>query len=82
MTARTPAPRNGIAGVLLVFSIAALLTGLGFDLGAGAHIQFWIADQPGAAAAMGVASAVCAVVLARLMRLVLARESSDAGADA
>src|SRR5262249_49168093 len=83
MIARTPPPKSGIAGVLLVFCIAALLAGIGFDLGAGARTRFWIGDQVGAAAAIGGAAAVFAVIAARVARLALGRsqESSDASAD-
>jgi hypothetical protein len=77
-------PKSGLTGVLLVFCIAALLAGLGFDFGAGARAKFWIGDQAGAAAAIGIAGAVFAIVAARAARLLLGRSdrSGDAGADA
>jgi hypothetical protein len=82
MIARAPPPKSGITGVLLVFCIAAVLAGLGFDFGAGAHTTFWIGDQPGAAAAIGVAAAVFAVIAARVARILLGRTQGgdDAGA--
>ncbi|MGD9982177.1 MAG: hypothetical protein AB7H66_15190 [Hyphomonadaceae bacterium] len=84
MSARTPPPKSGITGVLLVFCIAAVLAGLGFDFGAGARTDFWIGDQTGAAAAIGLATAVFAVVASRVARIVFGRVqgSSDAGPDA
>ncbi|MGQ0533152.1 MAG: hypothetical protein ACT4OF_10760 [Caulobacteraceae bacterium] len=82
MIAKSPPRKNGIAGMLFVFCLAAFLAGIGFDLGAGAHASFWIGDQTGAAAAIGVASAVFAVVAVRAARAVLGRrqEGGDAGA--
>jgi hypothetical protein len=73
--------RSNLTGVLVVFCVAALIAGIGFDFGAGAHPGFWIGDQVGAAAAIGVAGAVFAVVVARVMRLLLGRKegSGDAG---
>lgn len=82
MITRTPPPKSGISGVLLVFCIAAVLAGLGFDFGTGAHTKFWIGDQAGAATAIGVAGAVFAVVAARVARILLGRAQGgdDAGA--
>jgi hypothetical protein len=82
MITRAPPPKSGITGVLLVFCVAAVLTGLGFDFGAGAHTKFWIGDQPGAATAIGVAAAVFAVVAARVARIVLGRAQGDNDAGA
>lgn len=81
MNTRPPPRKSGVTGVLLVFCIAALLAGLGFDAGAGAHPSFWIGDQIGAAAAIGVAGAVFAILAARLVRAALGRKvgSRDAG---
>ena len=66
-----PPPRSGVTGLLLVFSIAALLAGLGFDLIGGSRMRFWIGDQPAAAAAVGVAGVLFAVIAAHAMRFVL-----------
>lgn len=83
MIARAPPPKSGIAGVLLVFCVASVLAGIGFDFGADAHPNFWIGDQVGAAAAVGAGTAVFAVVAARLAIFVLGRAqgSSDARTD-
>lgn len=84
MSRASPPQRSGVTGLLLVFSIAALIAGLGFDLGAGSRVRFWIGDQPASAAAIGVASVLFAVLAAHAARLVLARrkpaeeESHDA----
>ena len=72
---RTPAPpRGGIAGLLLVFCLAAGAAGLGFDLGLDARPNFWIGAQPGAAAALGVGAAVFAILGARGAQLLLGRQ--------
>lgn len=80
-----PQPRSGITGLLLVFSVTALLLGLGFDLGAGSRVRFWIGDQPAAAAAIGVAGVLFAVIAAHAARALFVsrrkleeEESSDA----
>jgi hypothetical protein len=84
MIARPPSSKSGVTGVLLVFCVAALAAGLGFDFGLGAHPDFWIGDQAGASAAIGIAGAAFAIVGARLARAILGRkgEGGDAGADA
>lgn len=69
-----PPQRSGIAGVLFVFCLAALIAGLGFDLGTGARTHFWIGDQPGAAAAIGVVAALFALAAAHVARLLLGRK--------
>jgi hypothetical protein len=86
MNSLNPSPRSGITGLLAVFCFAALLAGIGFDLGAGARAHFWIGAQPAAAAALGIAAAVAAVLVSRLARAVLSRgqrqeRSRDARAD-
>jgi hypothetical protein len=81
MITRSPAKKSAVAGVLLVFFIAALIAGIGFDLGAGAHPSFWIGDQVGAAGAVGAGSAAFAIIAARLAWAVLGRRQGgdDAG---
>ncbi len=85
MTKPLPQPRSDATGLLLVFSIAALLLGLGFDLGMGSRGRFWIGDQPAAATAIGVAGVLFAVLAAHAARAVFVsrrkhedEESSDA----
>jgi len=73
MTKRAPPPRSAIAGVLLVFCLAALAAGLSFDIGLGARARFWIGDQPAAATAVGVAAVLLAIGAALLGRFVLGR---------
>lgn len=75
--------RNAASGVLLVICIAALIAGLAFDLIDGAHASFWIANQAGAAAAIGASGAVFAVLAWRGVRLTFGRgeEGGDASAD-
>lgn len=74
MTNRAPPQRSAISGVLLVFCLAALIGGLGFDLVLGARSNFWIADQPAAATAIGVAAALFAIGAGLLGRLFLGRK--------
>jgi hypothetical protein len=66
-------PRSGLTGVLFVFCLAALLAGLGFDVAGEARTSFWIGAQPGAAAMIGVAAVVFAVVAARLAQILFTR---------
>jgi len=68
-----PAPRSGVTGLLFVFCLTALIVGLGFDLGAGARLKFWIGDQPGAAAAIGAAVVLFVVVATHAARFALGR---------
>lgn len=77
-----PPQRSGIIGLLFVFALTALIVGLGFDLGAGARLRFWIGDQPLAAAAVGGAAVLFSVFAAQAGRVLLGRKgegSSDAG---
>jgi hypothetical protein len=85
MSKRTlPPQRSGVTGLLFVFCLTALLVGLGFDLGAGARMRFWIGDQPAAAAAVGVAAVLFGVLAAQAGRALFGRRrkadegSSDA----
>lgn len=85
MSRTLPPPRSGITGLLFVFCLTALVLGLGFDLGLGARVRFWIGDQPAAAAAVGVAAVLFAILAAQAARFMLGRRkqpdegSSDAG---
>ena len=74
------AARSGITGLLFVFCLTALIVGLGFDLGAGARLKFWIGDQPGAAAAIGAAVVLFVVVATHAARFALGRrQKADEG---
>ncbi len=77
---RTPSQRNGAFGVLLVFCLTAFIGGLGFDVGAGARVRFWIGDQPAAAAAVGIAAALFMVLAAYGARVMLDRWKSHEAA--
>lgn len=81
-----PPPRSTIVGVLFVFSLTALIAGLGFDLAGGARLRFWIGDQPAAAAAVGGAAVLFAILCAQAGRAMLDRRrkpgSRDAGSHA
>ncbi|MBP6688930.1 MAG: hypothetical protein KA153_02975 [Hyphomonadaceae bacterium] len=81
---KTSTPRSGVTGVLFVFCLAALIAGLAFDLAGGVRVHFWIGDQPGAAAAVGVAVVLFVVLAGQAARFVLGRwdrvtEGSDDG---
>lgn len=83
MSRTLPPPRSGITGLLLVFCITALLVGVGFDLGAGARLRFWIGDQPAAAMAVGVAAVLFAILAAQVARVALGRrQQKDEAGDA
>lgn len=66
-------PRSGVTGLLWVFCLTALLVGLGFDVFGGARVTFWIADQPGAAAAVGAAAVLFVVLATHAARFALGR---------
>lgn len=83
MSRTLPPPRSGITGLLFVFCLAALLLGLGLDLGLGARLKFWIGDQPAAATAVGVAAVLFAIFAAQAARFALGRaRNTDEGGDA
>jgi len=74
---RPPQSRSGIAGVLFVFCLAALIAGLGFDIGLGARAHFWIGDQPAAATAIGIAATLFAIVASMVGRMLLGRKREE-----
>lgn len=69
--------RSGAFGLLLVFCLTAFIGGIGFDLGAGARVRFWIGDQPAAAGDVGVAAALFMVLIAHAGRLAFDRWRKD-----
>jgi hypothetical protein len=74
MTMRThPPPRNGVKGVIFLVCAAAAAAGLAVDFALGARPEFWLAAQPGAAAAFGVGAALFAALAARVALFVLAK---------
>lgn len=80
-------PPNSAFGPWLVFCAGALLGGLTLDFALGAHGDFWIAEQGGAAAMAGAAVAALCVGLGWLANILFDRKrgaegGDDAGADA
>ncbi|ANP44910.1 hypothetical protein [Candidatus Viadribacter manganicus] len=73
MSKAPPPPRSGVTGLLWVFCATALLIGLGFDLGAGARVKFWIGDQPGSAAAVGATAVLFVLLATQAARFALGR---------
>lgn len=63
--------RGGAAGMVVLFSLAALGAGLGFDFAA-RQSAFWIGAEPGGAAAIGAGAVAFVVLAGRLIRLVFA----------
>jgi hypothetical protein len=73
---RAPPPRGGIAGLVLIFCLAAAVAGLGFDFGADDARSFWIGARPGAAAAIGCGGAVFCVLAGQIARFALGRKDA------
>lgn len=76
-----PSQRSGVFGLLLVFCLTAFIGGIGFDLGAGARLRFWVGDQPAAAGAVGIAATLFMVLIAHAGRIVLNRRKQEEEAD-
>lgn len=74
MTSPNP-PRAGAAGMLILFSLAIGVVGMGFDFGANRARAFWVGAEPGARALIGLVAIVIVVVAAHLLRLTLTRRS-------
>lgn len=72
-----PSPRGGIAGVLLLFCVAAGAAGFAFDLAVRQEPSVWLAAQPGARAAIGGAMAVLAVAASHLLRFLFVRRTRE-----
>lgn len=84
-----PAPpkSTGIAGLMLVFAVAASVGGMLFDVLDNSDSRVGLVAQPGAHAVLGVGIAALAIIAAHALRFVLARRTHDApaaqgGADA
>jgi hypothetical protein len=73
-----PKPR-GIAALMLLFCIVALIVGLGFDFLVGAGGRFSPIAQPGGRAALGVGVAAGIVAVAHVMRMLLGRKPREPG---
>ncbi len=68
-----PPPRGGAAGMLILFSLAIGVVGMGFDFGANRTRAFWVGAEPGARALIGVVAIALMIIAAHLLRLTLAR---------
>jgi hypothetical protein len=82
-----PAPpkTRGIAGLVLLFCVAALIAGVGFDFMIEAGPRVNVIAQPGGRAVLGVGVAAVMVLLAHVMRLALGqrpRANEDGERDA
>lgn len=66
-------------GPWLVICAACLAAGLAFDFSAEHDPAFWIAAEPGAAAAIGAGAAAFSVIAAIVARFVLARRGAAKG---
>lgn len=77
MTKTPPSPRGGIAGLVLLFCVAAGVAGLVFDFSLLRGASAWIAAQPGARAVLGAGVALLMIAAAFLLRLILARREDD-----
>lgn len=76
-----PPPKRGIAGMVLLFCVAALVAGLGFEFLSGDAPRFSVVAQPGGRAVLGVGVVAVLVLLAHAMRALLAVRK-DGGGDA
>lgn len=81
MTTPPHNPRGGIAGVWLLFCIAAGAAGLGFSFLSRGQSDFWIGAQPGGGAALGASAAVFVLIAVRLARVVLRARGDKGGGD-
>ena len=78
MSMRTqPPPRGGSGGPVFLICLAVAATGFVLDFAFGARPHFWIAAQPGGAAAIGAVAAVFAALAARVAQLALSRGSGE-----
>lgn len=76
-----PPQKRGIAAMLLLFCVVALVAGVGFEFIDGASARFSVIAQPGGRAILGVLVACVLVLLAHVMRALLASRK-DGGGDA
>jgi len=76
-----PPPKRGIAAMLLLFCVVALVAGLGFEFLIDTPQRFSVVAQPGGRAVLGVGVVVVLVLLAHGMRFLLSKRD-DGGGDA
>jgi hypothetical protein len=83
MSRKLPPASGGVAGMALLYCLAAGAAGLAFDLLRDAPNAFWFLADPGGRAALGAGAVVCIVLIAHAARLLLARrpQRSEEGRD-
>jgi hypothetical protein len=78
-----PPVKRGIAAMVLLFSLVALISGVGFEMvSPHAGPRFGVITQPGGRAMLGVGAVALLVLVALAMRIVLAvrgQGDGDAG---
>ena len=70
---------TGIGGLAFLFSVVALIAGIGLDAISDADSPFGVATQTGARAVIGVAVAVAVLMLIHGLRFVLRRPADGDG---
>jgi hypothetical protein len=73
-----PPPKRGIAAMMLLFCVVALVAGLGFEFN-NTPPRFSVVAQPGGRAVLGVGVVVILVLLAHGMRLLLTTRERGSG---
>ena len=68
-----PPARGGVAGLFLLLCGASLIVGAAFDFSIDHGPTFWLADEPGGAAAVGAGAAALVIVAGWLGRIALGR---------
>lgn len=74
-----PPPKRGIAAMMLLFCVVALLAGLGFEFLNDTPPRFSVVAQPGGRAVLGVGVVAVLVLLAHGMRLLLTARERGGG---
>jgi hypothetical protein len=74
-----PPPKRGIAAMLLLFCVVALVAGLGFEFLVETPARFSVIAQPGGRAVLGIGVVAVLVLLAHAMRAVLAVREEGGG---
>ncbi len=74
-----PPPKRGIAAMMLLFCVVALVAGLSFEFLNDTPPRFSVVAQPGGRAVLGVGVVVILVLLAHGMRLLLTTRERGSG---
>jgi hypothetical protein len=74
-----PPPKRGIAAMLLLFCVVALIAGLGFEFLIEMPPRFGVIAQPGGRAVLGIGVVAVLVLFAHAMRAVLAVNEPGGG---